>query len=105
MLPKSVIQMKFKQLEDNEVLLKTKEGDREFEGKLGVKLQNRYQTIQHHDDPLPGEEVPKEKTYFEKKKERLESEGRNLEEVNELLIKIKEEKKARKDKKRKEKAE
>ena len=47
--------------------------------------QNKYQTISHHDDPLPGWEPPKEKTYFEKKRERLEQEGKSLEEINELM--------------------
>ena len=42
MLPKSVIQNKLKQLEDSESLLKTKEGDKEFEGKLGIKMHNKY---------------------------------------------------------------
>jgi len=31
-------------------------------------LDNRYNTIAHYDDPLPGESPKKELTYFEKKR-------------------------------------
>lgn len=56
-----------------------------MEDKLGVKLNHKYHTIQHYDDPLPGEEPLKEKTYFEKKRERMEQEGKSQQEIEELM--------------------
>lgn len=47
-----------------------KEGDKQIEQKLGVKLDYKYMTVQHHEDPLPGETPKKDKDYFEKKKDR-----------------------------------
>jgi hypothetical protein len=52
---------------------------------------------------LPGEAPAKDKTYFEKKKERDEFEGKTLEEINELMSRLHDEKRVRKEKKRKEK--
>lgn len=86
-------------------MLEEKEGDRQVEEKLGVKLINKYHTIQHNSDPLPGEEPTKEKTYFEKKLERMQQEGKSQQEIEELMSKLHEEKKARKEKKRRERME
>eukprot|EP00347_Sterkiella_histriomuscorum_P020948 403335841 len=106
MLPKQHIQNKLKQLDQYSTLLAEKEGDREVEEKLGVKLDNnKYHTIQHYADPLPGEELPKEKSYYEKKRERMEEEGKTQQEIEELMNKLHEEKKARKERKRKERIE
>lgn len=41
---------------------------------LGVRLENKYQTMQYYDDKLPGESPPKDKSYIEKKKERDQQE-------------------------------
>ncbi len=59
----------------------------------------------HSEDPLPGEEQPKEKSYFQKKVERLELEGKSQEEIEKLLEKVREEKRARKERKRKKRIE
>lgn len=61
-------------LEESASVLELKEGDKEMEEKLGVKLENKYNTIHHLDYPLPGESPLKDKNYFEKKKEREEHE-------------------------------
>ena len=63
-----------KELEEYSSVLESKEGDKKLEEKLGVRLENRYNTIAHFDDPLPGESPKKELTYFEKKREREEYE-------------------------------
>ena len=72
---------------------------------LGFKLGLKFNTMSYADLPLPGEEPPKEKTYFDKKKERVEIEGKINEDVNALLAKLKEEKRARKERKRRERLE
>ena len=105
MLPKSMIQSKLKQLDDNDAILRDKEGDKKLEATLGVKLPNRYFSVKHYDDPLPGEDAEKEKSYWEKKRERLETEGKSKEEINQLLDKLKEEKRVRREKKRKDRIE
>ena len=85
LLPKQHVQSKLKQLELYDSVLQEKEGDKEVEEKMGIKLANKYNTISHYDDPLPGETPVKEKNYFEKKKEREEHEEKNMENVDELL--------------------
>ena len=54
---------------------------------------------------MPGEDAEKEKSYWEKKRERLETEGKSKEEINQLLDKLKEEKRVRREKKRKDRIE
>jgi len=93
MLPKTIVNNKLKQLEDYHSVLAQKEGGKEIEEKLGIRLPNKYFTIQHNDDPLPGmDDEQKEKTYWEKRRERLEQEGKSKEEILTLIEKLKEEK-------------
>ena len=78
-----------KALDDYSTILSKKEGDKEVEEKLGVKLFNKYHTISHLETIVPDYEP------------HMEKETKNQEEVNALLIKLKEEKKKRKEEKRK----
>ena len=62
--------------------LEQKEGDKKIEEKLGVKLMNRYNTIQYFDTDYVTIEPPaKDKTYTEKKKELDEQEKKVQEET------------------------
>jgi hypothetical protein len=64
---------------------------------MGVKLGNKYHTISHMDDPLPGES-PVRKTYLEKKQERDEQEKKVQDEIDFKMVPIMKEKKAREQK-------
>ena len=74
LLPKTVIENKMKELDDCKDILEEKEGDKRMEDKLGIKLANRFDTIQFFDCDFVSLELPfvakKEKTHEEKKKER-----------------------------------
>jgi hypothetical protein len=63
-----------KALDLYQTVLEEKEGDKEVELKLGVRIQNPFHTLQAEYEQLPGESPPKDKNYFEKKKEREEYE-------------------------------
>lgn len=69
MVPKTVIQTKLKALDEYATILQSKDGDKEVEEKLGVKLTNKYHTISHLETIVPDYNEHKEKTYFEKKKD------------------------------------
>lgn len=77
MVPKTVVQNKLKALDDYATILQTKDGDKEVEEKLGVKLVNKYHTISHLETIVPDYSEHKEKSYFEKKKEQKEMETKN----------------------------
>lgn len=77
MVPKTVVQNKLKALDDYENVLQTKDGDKEVEEKLGVKLVNKYHTISYLETIVPDYNPHKEKSYFEKKKEQQEIEQKN----------------------------
>jgi hypothetical protein len=62
LLPKAQVQAKLRALEEAQATLAAKDGDVQLAERLGVKLDyaGKYHTVQHIEDPLPGEEPPKE---------------------------------------------
>jgi hypothetical protein len=66
-------------------VLATKEGNKEVEELLGVKIDRKFNTLQYGDIPLPGEPLIKEKTYFEKKKEMDDEKRIFLENTDKML--------------------
>ena len=83
-------------------MLATKEGNKEMEVLIGVKLDRKFNTLQYGDLPLPGEPLTKEKSYQEKKKEQDDHDKVIQESTDQLLKKLHDEKKIRKQKKRQE---
>jgi hypothetical protein len=71
-----------KDLDALDDMLMNKNGDKEVEEKIGVRidLMGKYHTIQHYDDPLPGIESPTKtqmkKSYNERKLEEKEREAK-----------------------------
>lgn len=99
------MQSKLKDLDALESILMTKNGDKEVEEKLGVRidLMSKYHTIQHFDDPLPGIESPNKKltkSYAEKKLEQKEQDSKIQDDIDLMLGKLKEDKRKAKEKKR-----
>lgn len=58
LLPKTIVQNKLKALDLYQSVLEQKDGDKEVEEKLGVKLNPKYFTLQYSDEKLPGAESP-----------------------------------------------
>jgi len=73
-LPKAIITSKLKLLEECTPILGEKEGDKQVEDKLGLKLTQKYQTAPYYEDHTSSPEP--HKNYFEKKKERDQHEGK-----------------------------
>jgi len=90
-------------LEDNEYILGKKDADKEIENILGMKLPNKYRTITVGEDVSLNESTMKDKNYFIRKQEREEQEQKAREDADSLLRRLKEEKRIRKEKKRREK--
>ena len=91
-----------KMLEDHEYVLGKKDGDKEIENILGMKLTGKYRTINVGDDTTLNEStIVKDKSYYLKKQEREQHEQRAIEDSETLLRKLNEDKKARKERKRK----
>lgn len=96
MVPKKIVEKKLQTLKECESILEQKDGDKELESKLGVKIEHRYSTLQFADDPLPGDSPKRQdKSYFDKKKEYDSQEQLHKQQVSSLLQKLHEDKKMR----------
>lgn len=84
-------------------MLATKEGNKEVEELIGVKIDKKFNTLQYGDLPLPGEPLVKEKTYLEKKKEQEDHDRALQRKTNKLLKRIHKVENARELKKTQEK--